>query len=211
MVMLALLLTFSLCGCSLLYEYTGGVVFDLGYSKTLNKAFFADYNWDGTEEGMSIILPDRYNKTIITGLGGYTGRGYPSPFRIRPTDEAREMLCPNATEWSYISHTAYMEDYSLHYLPFKLHINTNIKEIENLSMGGIIIAEYDENGEERCNVYVLTCYVTCDETNKTFYAKDGKLYYRKDDTLVEGITYEDFDLDEHNERNKDAICIRWTC
>ena len=31
--------------------------------------------------------------------------------------------------------------------------------------------------------------IICDEDNKTFYSKDGKLYYRQDDTLVDGFNY----------------------
>ena len=65
-------------------------------------------------------------------------------------------------------------------------------------MGGIVLAEYEKNGETIYNVYILTCYVTCDENNKIFYAKDGKLYYKKTNELVEGIIYEDFDIKEHN-------------
>lgn len=172
-----------------------------------NKAFFADYNWDGTADGMNIILPENYNKTKITGLGGYTGRGYPAEFAIDFTDVAKEELCSSAIRWSYANHTANIKDADIRFLPFQLHISKNIEEIENLSMGGIVLAEYEENGETIYNIYVLTCYVTCDTNNKTFYAKDGKLYFKQTDELVEDIVYEDFDLDEHNNRYKDQP--RW--
>ena len=60
------------------------------------------------------------------------------------------------------------------------------------------LAEYEENGETISNIYVLTCYVTCDENNKTFYAKDGKLYFKQTNELVVDIVYEDFDIEAHN-------------
>ena len=70
-------LVFLLCVYFLSYEYINSAIdsFDVGYCKMLNKAFFAHYNWDGTADGMNIILPEEYNKTKITGLGGYTGKG----------------------------------------------------------------------------------------------------------------------------------------
>lgn len=198
-------LLFSLCSCSLWYEYINNAIgaFDVGYSEKMNKAFLANYNWNGKEDGMNIVIPDHYKGTTITGLGGYTGRGYPSPFMILPSNEARTQLCPNATEWYYASHTANKDNTEVIYLRFQLHIGEHINKIENLSMGGIILAGYEENGEEKYNIFVLTCYVSCDEDNKTFYAKDGKLYYRKDNVLVEDIVYDDFDIDTHNEKNKD--------
>ena len=200
LVILSIFLVFSLCGCSLWYKYVNSAVdsFDIGYSEKLNKAFFAGYKWDGTAESANIILPEEYNETKITGLGGYTGRGYPSPFYIDVTDEAKEKLCPDATEWSYADHTANVKDANIQILPFQLHISKNIKEIKNLSMGGIVLAEYEENGETISNIYVLTCYVTCDENNETFYAKDGKLYFKRTNELVNDIVYEDFDIEEHN-------------
>ncbi len=199
-VILSTLLTFSLCGCSLLYEYVHHAVgsFDIGYSKALKEAFFASYNWDGTTDGMNIILPEYYNKAKITGLGGNTGRGLPSGFVIIFSDATKEELCSNATQWSYTNHTANIENPNVQFLSFQLHISKNIDEITNISMGGIVLAEYEENGEMIYNVYVLTCRVTCDENNEIFYAKDGKLYYRKNDALIEGIVYEDFDIDDHN-------------
>ena len=200
LIILSVLLIFSLCGCSLWYEYVNYAIdsFDIGYSKMLNNSFFAKYNWDGTAESANIILPEEYNKTKITGLGGYTGRGYPSPFCIGFTDEAKENLCPKAIEWSYTNHTANIEDANIQFLSFQLHISKNIEKIENLSMGGIVLAKYEENKKTISNIYILTCYVTCDDNNKTFYAKDGKLYFKQTDALVDDIIYEDFDIEEHN-------------
>ena len=198
-------LIFSLCGCSLLYTHVNNAVgsFDVGCSEKLGKAFLATYNWDGSEEGMNIVLPESYNGIKITGLGGYTGTGVPDPFMIEPNEKARENLCPNATVWAHSGGKIVAGPESIHHLRFKLHINKQIEEIKNLSAGGFIIAQYIEDGQSKENVYVLTCYVTCDEENETFYSKDGKLYYKKDDTLVEDIVYEDFDIEKYNEQTKD--------
>lgn len=209
-IVLVSLLIFSLCGCSLMYEYENNAVgaFDLGYSQKLKKAFLASYRWDATEEGMTVTLPENYNGASITGLGGYVGRGLPVPFSIELSDAAKEKLCPDATSWWYANHTAQAGACNVQYLPFQLHISKNIQDIDNLSFGGIVLAEYDENGEQKYHVFVLTCYVTCDENNKTFYAKEGKLYFKKTDALVEDIIYADFDLEEHNEKYKDIPGFR---
>ena len=205
-VILSILLIFSLCGCSLLYDHKYYAVdsFNVGYSDFLNEAFLGDYNWDGTEEGMNITIPEYYNNIKIKGLGGYHGRGVPTSFEIVPNEEARNILCPNATRWSYVSDTESMDIGTVQYLKFTLNISKYIKEIECLNAGGIIAAKYVENEETKYNIYVLTCYVTCNEDNKTFYAKDGKLYFRDGDVLVEDIVYEDFDLEVHNDRLKDG-------
>lgn len=206
--LLVVCLSFLLCSCSYLYHYVNDAIgpFDIGYSETMRKAFLSSYHWDGSEEGMVIVTPDRYNDATIIGLGGYTGRGVPAAFMISLSSEARTQLCPDATAWYYASHTSNMDYTEVQYLRFQLHIGQHIKQIDNLSMGGIVLASDEENGEEVYNVFVLTCYVTCDDANETFYAKDGKLYYRENDVLVEDVFYDDFNLDAHNEKNKDKAC-----
>ena len=151
---------------------------------------------------MIITIPEHYNDSKIKGLGGYCGRGVPTPFKIILTEEAEKILCQNATGWSYMIHTADIVADTVKYLKFTVNISKHIKEIENLCAGGIIVAEYTEKDETKCNVYVLTCYVTCHDDNKTFYAKEGKLYFRENDVLVEDFVYEDFDLELYNEKHK---------
>ena len=46
---------------------------------------------------------------------------------------------------------------------------------------------YTVDGEKIA--YCPRVSIICDEDNKTFYSKDGKLYYRQDDTLVDGFNY----------------------
>ena len=184
----------SFCGCSLLYDYESYAVgsFDVGYSSALNNAFLGAYNWDGTEENMNIVIPESYNGIKITELGGYFGRGVPSPFTISLTDNALNALCENAMEWQYVSDTANIDNCNIQYLRFELNVSKYISEVENFYAGDITVAKYVENGEVKYNAYVLTCYVTCDADNEKFYAKDGKLYFKETDTLVENIIYEDF-------------------
>ena len=205
LITLLILMISFFCGCSLLYDYEiyAAGSFDVGYSKSLKNAYLGLYRWDGTDDGMCIMVPEYYNNIQIKGLGGYYGRGVPTSFGIAPTEEAKNMLCPNATQWAYATHTPHIVANSVQYLRFTVNISKYIQEIENVSVGGIIVAEYADKDETKYNIYILTCYVTCDEDNKTFYAKDGKLYFRKNNALVEGFIYDDFDLEQHNETYKD--------
>ena len=209
LVLLSTILLFSFCGCCLLYDYELYAIdsFNIGYTKLLKDAYVGDYNWDGSDEGKTIIIPETYGNCTISALGGYSGRGYPSAFQIIPTEDARNILCPNATEWSYVSSTQNIEPNSVQYLRFKVHISKYISDINELNAGGIILAEFIEGEETKNNVYVLICYVTCDEENKHFYAKDGKLYFKENDMLVDDIFYEDFVLEQHNETHKDEPVV----
>ena len=76
-------------------------------------------------------------------------------------------------------HTANIEAADIQFLSFQLHISENVNKIVLLSIGGIVCAKQVDGQNEIYNVYVLTCYVTCDKNNKTFYAKDGKLYFKQ--------------------------------
>lgn len=205
--LMALALLASLCSCgifraAILYDHIPDAIdgFDVGYNKTFGHAFLGKYSWDGTEEGMDIVLPETYNGAKVTELGGYYGRGVPTAFWAHVTDEAWERLCPNLVDWSWsfdgnhISPEQVTDD-NVEYWRFQLHIGKDVEEIAPISrFGGVYRAEYEENGDTRYRIFILTCYVTCDEKNQTFYARDGKLYSRETDMPVEKIRYEDFDL-----------------
>lgn len=72
---------FTACGCSLEYTYTadeGAFSFACG-SKN---AFVTEYRWDGTEEGLAVVIPAEYNGLKIVSVGGFFGRGLPMPFDV---------------------------------------------------------------------------------------------------------------------------------
>ena len=206
LIFVAFVMLLSFCGCSLSYRYINNAEgsFCAGYSERLEDAFWGEYIWDGTEEKMNIIIPDEYNGVVVKTLGGYCGRGVPTPFTVDFADSAKESLSPNADRWYNTSVINSTENSNVTHLKFDLHISKNIKEIENLYLDKFIFAEYAQNGQTYCKVYVLTFNITCDDDNKYFYANDGKLYYKKDDSLVKEIFYEDFDFLRHVEENKNA-------
>lgn len=187
----------SFCGCCSRYELEKLGDFDVGYSKRLNDAYLGAYYWDGTQEKTNIVVPEEYKGAPISSFGGYSGSGYPSAFGITLTDSAKEKLCDKSDEWWYMSDFTNNELGELQVVNFTVHISQNIEEIKELRLGGFIGCEYGEEGEEMYDIFVFLCYVTCDENNKTFYAKDGKLYYKQDDKPVSDIYYYDFDLEKY--------------
>ena len=198
-VIFALVVSLSCVGCSMLYDLEPDAIngcLSVGYSKILNDAYVGRYEWDGTLQGQNIVVPEEYNGIPITAFGGYSGRGYPSSFAIIFNDEAKEMLCPGATQWGAYSGIHTLENYELNYLDFNIHISKNIETIESLSLGGYIVAECESEEATAYVVYVLRCYVTCDENNEFFYAKDGKLYNKNNDVVVDDIIYMDFDVEQ---------------
>ena len=197
---LSLVLVFALSGCSMLYDHQNNAMdgFSIGYSKTLGDAFLGAYYWDGTEEGMHITIPEYYDNMKITSLGGFFGRGVPTAFYIKIPADAKNGLCPDAT-WYYDSQLGTFEASEVVYLPFFVHISQYIQKIEGCSAGGILVAEHIDGEETKYTVYVYTCYVTCDEENPVFYAKDGKLYDRATDTMVDDFLYSDYVFEARQE------------
>jgi len=57
---------------------------------------------------------------------------------------------------------------------FTLNIGKNINEIEV------------------CNCLELISYVNCSDKNKTFYSKDGLLYYKSDDKIVADLDWKSY-------------------
>ena len=194
--LVSILLLFSLCSCCLYYDSHGITEnsLEIHYATTIKKAFLGDYYWDGSEEGKTIIIPETFEGCTITAFGGSFGRGVPSPFCVVFTDETKELLRPDAFRWD-MNYLDNIKDYNVEYIHFNLHISQYIEEIHEVNFDKYHVARYGMVPM----VYVITFNVTCDENNKTFYAKDGKLYYRENDALVEEFPYSDFVLETPTE------------
>lgn len=81
LILLAGVLTVVLCGCSLQYSTTEDDG-PFSYACSNKDAFLYEYRWDGTEEGMTIAVPDSYGSRKVTAVGGFFGRGLPMPFCV---------------------------------------------------------------------------------------------------------------------------------
>ncbi|MBR4941659.1 MAG: hypothetical protein IKZ19_06630 [Clostridia bacterium] len=188
-------LVFALSGCvleemSVLYSQRGeqdGLVFAV--NKTADCCFVGGYTCEEYSENMEITVPDEYNGVPVTRLGGYFGRGVPTPFAIDISasyiDDSKngrlgvivmddsQNFCPG-------------EGDTLVELVFTLNIGKNLEVIEFVEMG-----EYypHDNEDGSVTYYHPVVNVVCDEENEYFYSRDGKLYDKDTDMLVTGFSY----------------------
>ena len=160
------------CGCSMHYGETtvdkDNVTF---YPSRVNKVCFAGrYNWDGSSDNLTINIPDKVDGYRVTKIGGYTGRGMPTPFCI---------------DFSSIgSHTLDVpENAQITVYNFTLNIGKNVNEMQNIRVNDY----FKINGTEQYAKIVFT--INCHKDNKHFYSLDGKLYNKKDNTLVTEFEY----------------------
>ena len=139
-------------------------------------------------------------------MGGEVGT-YPYTMRIEFSDETKKALSPETVKWGFIDRGWAKELVGAEpeYILFDVHIGKNLSEIYSMQLGGIIAAEHTDGKETRYDFYILLCNVTCDEENETFYSKNGKLYYRDGDALVEDICYSDFDINEYIRENGETV------
>lgn len=78
---LLILCSVLLAGCAMEY-YTTEEDGNFTYALAKKKAFLAGYTWDGTEEGMKITVPKKFDGKKIVAIGGFYGRGLPMPFTV---------------------------------------------------------------------------------------------------------------------------------
>ena len=190
-----LLVSFLLClsacdldGVAYFYSYAGEYNgFGIDVNKLANCCFVSGYTCTEYTEGMEITIPDDYNGIPIKRVGGFSGIGVPSPFRIDLSQVY--MNAPEGSEFDMI--WRYPDDelsvaYTIENVVFQLHIGKNIEEIDFVFMDDYY-PHIDEDGT--VTFYHPVVYITCSEENTTFYSKDGKLYYKSTNALVEDFAY----------------------
>lgn len=162
------------CGCSMHYGETtidmDNVTF---YPSKVNTVCFAGrYNWDGSSDKMTINIPDEVDGYKVTKLGGYTGRGFPTPFYI---------------DFSSVGSICYHDDIpdnaEIITYHFTLNIGKNLNELQR-----VVIDRYCKiKDTDKYAEFAFT--VNCHKDNKHFYSLDGKLYNKKDNTLIDDFNY----------------------
>jgi hypothetical protein len=77
------------------------------------------------------------------------------------------------------------DEYTVEEVLFQLHIGKNIDVVD------FVLTDYYPHINEDGSItfYYPVVYITCSDENTTFYSKDGKLYYKSTDALVEEFTY----------------------
>ena len=196
--LLTLILTVSLLIClsgcfteNIAFCYTESARqdgFNLAINKTANCCFAGGFECTEYTDCMQISIPDEYNGIPVTQLGGYFGRGVPSPFSINvdmrlSENDAYPDTYPSSYSFSSLPAGSKTKD-----ILFNLYIGKNLKTIEFVDMD-CYNPFFNEAGE--VIYYHPVVYVTCSEENPNFYTKDGMLYYKNTDELVTEFAYAD--------------------
>lgn len=149
------------------------------------QAFASGFDWDGETEKISIVIPDtveffRSSRTYrVTKLGGFFGRGVPCEFGpMLPVGSRQEQSTYFDTDGLETAREQY-PDAPARDLTVYLHVGRYVSEIP-LSASCLLYRQREGEG----TLWRITYQVDCDENNRTFYARDGKLYLRADDVPV---------------------------
>lgn len=172
---------FTACNTSKYLETVDGTYL-IGYGnyagRDKGRAYVGSLIYDG--EHKEFTVPDEYKGRKITALGGYHGTGLPCPFGIDITAALSEYKgCVKIID----------DDPNARHVPieFTVRLGRNVSEIAN-SHGKCY---YQATDSESKNVLTYAVYhFEVDENNQVFYSEDGKLYYRKDGSLVDEFFYE---------------------
>lgn len=144
--------------------------------------FAGAYTYDGGN--FDVVIPDEHNGYPITKLGGYFGRGVPTPFCINFNDAYRN-FAEDEVRIVYPSKEMISDmNAQIVEINFNLYLGKNIEEIVFVTDGYYL----GENNDGVLEAYHANVYVICDEENENFYSENGKLY-QKDGTLIEGFAY----------------------
>lgn len=152
----------------------------------LDKCFVGQYNCTEYTENMEIAIPDYWEGIPVTTFGGYLGKGLPTPFIIDLSDIY--MNTEDNMVWSFdsINSKSVGTDYEIKELEFVLKIGEHISEIRNVEMD-YYYPHINDDGS--ITFYHPVVRIECAENNKHFYSKDGKLYDKKTDELIEDFAY----------------------
>ena len=186
---------FSLSGCffeeiSLLYsdlEYNDG--FLIAVNESAKCCFVGHYDCTEYVESAEITIPDEYNGMPIKRIGGYYGRGVPTPFAISLSSDDY-MNAPEGSKYdavfSNIESFDISEDYTVKEIVFTLNIGKNIDTVEFVD-GDSYFPHI--NDDESITFYHPVVWINCSEENKFFYSKDGKLYNKSTNSLISDFAY----------------------
>lgn len=148
--------------------------FRLGVNTWSKTCFVSTYWWPAKTDYVEVDIPDSVEGYRVTTLGGYGGSTAGSPFMVElPYKQVITVHHGAGT----LPEDAQIEQYHM-----VVNIGENLRKIDLTSM--------DVYYETKDNQFIqILVTVNCDEDNRTFYSKDGKLYRRSDNSLVEGFFY----------------------
>lgn len=176
----AAVMLFALSGC----WSDGGAEGAFLFATQRKEAMVYEYQWDGDEENMTIVIPETYQgKYTVTTVGGYIGRGYPCPFAIWLGEVKATDRIDGGDDPDELVELGWFESYTIVNYEFRLILGANIKSVSYVDQSVWVCKDGDH-----ATLYYPRVYVECAAENTHYYSENGKLY-QKDGTLVEGFLY----------------------
>lgn len=168
--------------CSLGQRYSGEPLSVNGVTVFVRddraEAFAAELTWDGETDSIVYTVPDTVNGAPVKELGGLAGASF------RKGVYAWGIVMPETYRGAERWHSGLPEQAREITVPVYLHIGRYVTAIGE-GMGGEPVGYYAWSDGAESVIITLEWHVTCDELNSAFYAKDGCLYRRADDTRVD--------------------------
>lgn len=166
---------------------------DIHYSDYKQDAFVSKYSWNGSRDSMTIDIPDTFKGYEINSLGGFFSTGVPAYFTVDIDSDGNKLGFSKVIGYNEFDPDAGYEE-----LVFTLNLGANVT--------GIMA---DENSLLRCrgdngDIYYEVVYtVNCPKENLVFYSKEGRLYRKSDDELID-LPYPDGRVNVQEEALKDV-------
>ena len=195
-------LILCLAGCklediSLLYtEKNSKNGFEIVVNKTADCCFVGRYICVGYAENNVVTIPDDYEGTPITRIGGYYGRGVTTPFCMDVSGlymNAPEESRYNSVFYGDINDFDISDTYRVEELTYVLDIGKNIETIINVE--NPYYPHINEDGS--ITFYHPVLYINCSDENENFYSENGKLYHKDTNELVTDFVYPSSDTISH--------------
>lgn len=172
-IFITFLAIFNLSSCSLDYNVDILDEYAIGYSTKNAFMGYVIYNLDTTK----IYLPSEYKGVKVEELGEYYGRGVPTPFFLGYSDTTTGFT----TDLDNISKNDTIIEVNINiYLP---------KYLKKCSYIQQYVSGFRENDYNI--IYIAKCNYHIDSENEFFYTKNGKLFNKSDNTIVEKLIYQD--------------------
>ncbi len=164
-----------------------GVVY--AYNKRQHDAFVSTIEWDGGST--TYELASTVHGQPVRALGGRQGWGNASSFAIEISLGERY---PDADKYWLYDLEFFRQDRAelgkveWEYIDFDITLPKDLEEIWHVENRASSATFRTDEGVVT-HVVVPVVHLTIDPANPTFYTKEGKLYRRSNDTLVEDFVY----------------------
>jgi hypothetical protein len=162
-------------------------------------AAFTAFLWDGKKTNMSVSLPvypEKGYPATMLGFRDKTNHVLPFHVSLQGIQNTHNFMSYDVSEVS--SEEIRSSDYwlgclgsvslELISLRFDVMVPWTVVSIPGASTREVFIEEPDDGSQAK--VYLPEFYFSVDEANETFYSKEGRIYWKNGDKLVELSCYE---------------------